>query len=212
MSLIFEYKNNSDLVAVWQILQEDYGAFMPKPALNLAMQNRRIMQKNACLRLVSLFAGVDQEIIYDTHGKPHFTIGTRQVSFSHSGDYAAIMISDSNAGIDFELIRPKVMNIIHKFMNEEELKSLNGVFQAEHAHVYWGAKEALYKVYGKQELIFKNNIIIDPFSYTANKGYFKAKLIVNDYKKNFRLYYEVIKGYMLVHIVNPDQKQLIIKK
>ena len=83
-----------------------------------------------------------------------------------------------------------------------ELNSLHPDFQTEHAQVYWGAKEALYKVYGKQELIFKTQILVKPFTYMPDNGYINATLVASDFSRNFRLYYQVIKDHMLVYVVN----------
>ncbi len=32
---------------------------------------------------------------------------------------------------------------------------------------HWGAKEALYKLYGKGGISFKNDILLSPFSYQS---------------------------------------------
>jgi 4'-phosphopantetheinyl transferase len=205
MPLILNHSNIYDHVALWRITDEEFNDRLPLLKQNNSLsekQNQRIRQRRACLELVSVYAGRGKEIYYDSHGKPHLSEDNRKISFSHSGEYAAMMLSDQFAGIDFELIRPKVLNIIHKFLNPPELESILPDHAAEHAHVYWGAKEALYKVYGKQQLIFKEHILLTPFIYKEPKGHFYARIETDDFKKEFKLYYEKMFGFMLVYIVN----------
>jgi 4'-phosphopantetheinyl transferase len=204
MPLVFIRKNNGDQIALWQIAPDEFDEPEKKSRSNSfnGLQNKRLKQRQACLHMVAHFAGSEKKIFYDDHGKPHFEDHSGYVSFSHSGDYAAIMLSNNFAGIDFELIRPKILNIIHKFLNEPELNSLFPETAVEHAHIYWGAKEAVYKIYGRQQLIFKEHILIRPFEMTKEKGFFYASLNAPDYKKEFRLYYEKMFGHMLVHVVS----------
>ena len=203
MPLILHRVNKADQIGLWQIAAGEFsGAPSPVSSALKDLQQLRENQKLACLQMVSLFTVPGQEIYYDSHGKPHLLKDSRQLSFTHSGNYAAIMVSERYAGIDFELIRPKVLNIIHKFLNDDELRSLSPGREIEHAHVYWGAKESLYKVYGKQQLLFKEHLLIDPFHFEKPNGYFSARIDVSDLKKEFSMYYEIISGYMLVYILN----------
>jgi len=205
MPIILNHSSHQDQVALWKIIDGEFDNSVTgvkvADGLNI-MQNQRIRQKRACLALVSLLAGAGKDIYYDENGKPHFVNDRRKLSFTHSGEYAAMMLSEKFAGIDFEKIRPKVMNIVHKFLNEPELNSLHPVDTIEHAHVYWGAKEALYKVYGKQQLVFKEHILLEPFDYLNDKGYFFAHLETPSIKKKFKLFYEKMFGFMMVYVVN----------
>lgn len=205
MPVIFQKSNTIETIAVWKIETDDLFETPQEKLSTGALREFQILrnkQKMACRKLVSIFAGNKLEIIYDSFGKPYLKEDKREISFSHSGDYAAMMLTGLFAGIDFELIRPKVLNIIHKFMNEAELESLSSENAVEHAHVYWGAKESLYKLYGKQQLIFKEQILIKPFTYTNSSGNFQAKLKAPGINKTFDLRYEKMFGYMLVHISN----------
>jgi hypothetical protein len=37
--------------------------------------------------------------------------------------------------------------------------------------IVWGAKESLYKIYGKKKLLFLHHIYIDDFNFTDNKTF-----------------------------------------
>lgn len=205
MPVVYDSYNKVDKVAVFQIGSEDFLHHDNTNTGTTALKNfslRKIKQKEACLKLVSLYAGQSKEVNYDSYGKPYLVNDNRHISFSHSNEFAAMMLSEKDAGIDFELIRPKVINIMHKFLNQPELNSLSEVNTVEHAHVYWGAKESIYKVYGKQQVLFKEHILLEPISYLESTGYFNATLKIQDLERNFTLFYKKMFGYMLVHIVN----------
>lgn len=100
----------------------------------------------------------------DEHGKPYLVNSDTHISFSHSFDYAAVMIStDKKVGIDIELIKMKIKSIKHKFLSDAELAqkqigdNINGLY------ISWCAKEAIYKWHGKKGLEFKQHIHIKPF-------------------------------------------------
>ncbi|MGH2563493.1 MAG: 4'-phosphopantetheinyl transferase family protein, partial [Ginsengibacter sp.] len=87
-------------------------------------------------------------------------------SISHCGDFAASMISkDKSAGIDVELITPKVELIQHKFLSNDELKLLPEL-NTRFLTLSWSCKEAVYKWYGKGGVDFKNHIYLNEFLTT----------------------------------------------
>lgn len=100
----------------------------------------------------------------DEHGKPILTNDSYNISFSHSYDYAAVIISKSQqVGVDVEMIKHRIKTIKQKFLSDLELAqpqigdNINGLY------VCWCAKEAIYKWHGKRGLEFKQHIHIKPF-------------------------------------------------
>ena len=84
------------------------------------------------------------------------------------------------------------------------MESLEAASRIEHLHVYWGAKECLYKAYGRRQLDFKGHIHIDPFAYDLSKGYFTGQVKKEAFVGHFELYYEKIDDYMLVYALELD--------
>jgi len=133
-------------------------------------------------------------ITYDELGKPHLDNGWF-ISISHSNEFVAIALNkDTHCGIDIEKITHKVERIKHKFLNPLDLQN---VTLLEHLTLYWGAKEALYKYYGKKEVLFIENLFINNFSeYNSS---FNGKIELTNFQKELPMTWEKIEDYILVY-------------
>jgi phosphopantetheine--protein transferase-like protein len=133
----------------------------------------------------------------DDNGKPYLTNFPHFISLSHSYDYAAVMVSkDKSVGIDIELIKNKIERIASKFMSVDEMQFIDENQRIEHLYVCWCAKEAVYKLHGKKNVSFIENIELKPFQYEG-EGSFAAKLSVGSVQKEFQVHYEQFDGYMI---------------
>lgn len=138
----------------------------------------------------------------DDKGKPFLKYSSSQISISHSGEFAAVALHPHQTiGIDIQKITPRIKKIAHKFMREEEKNSLQHQHTLEHLHVYWGAKEALYKAYGKKELDFRGHIHIEPFDYQQGGGQTFGKVKKGNFLAQFNIIYEHLRDYILVYAV-----------
>jgi len=135
----------------------------------------------------------------DEYGKPYLKDSTFQISISHSWGIAAILAAPYTIGLDIQKYVPKITRIAHKFMREEEEASTEETTRIEHLHIYWGAKEALYKAYGRKKLDFQKHIFIEPFSFDLENGTCKGLIHKDTYQKKFDIFYEKIEDYYLVY-------------
>ena len=112
----------------------------------------------------------DSDLQYDEFGKPHLTKG-RYISISHSFEFTAIIFSyETVVGIDVEKQREKILKIAHKFTPFEEYKTIANVDALiSKLTIVWGAKESLYKIYGKKKLLFLHHIYIEDFKFADKK-------------------------------------------
>ncbi|MEO8886472.1 MAG: 4'-phosphopantetheinyl transferase superfamily protein [Mucilaginibacter sp.] len=136
----------------------------------------------------------------DEHGKPYLVTLPYHISFSHSFDYAAVMISKkAPVGIDIEHVKEKVERIAHKFMRPQELASIDSGHKIQQLYVCWCAKEAVYKCFGQKAISFLDNIALQPFDY-ADKGEVSARLqkgeVAIDYKVGYLQYEDYMIGYV----------------
>lgn len=140
------------------------------------------------------------ELFYDEFGKPQFKHKPWQLSVSHSGNYAAVIIGKKNpVGIDIEKVKPRVERVADRFLSQEELTSIGTENRLEKLYVHWGAKESLYKLHGKPEIDFRKNIIIEPFNYLCSgEGSCKALMKTQEGSGLYDLQYRKLENYILV--------------
>lgn len=210
---LFHQKNiaNNIKVGVWHITENQDDLIKQSSLLNIDLtklpvtkSESRIKQWIATRLLVNHFFK-DIEISYNELGKP-FLSNNWNISISHSGDYVAIILNEKeNCGIDIEKISSKVERIKHKFLNEDDLKIITS---HEHLTLYWGAKEALYKYYGKKEVLFIENLFIEDFS--KNSTIFYGIISFNhppnlpqgrSFYSKIKMEWEKIEDYILVYTI-----------
>lgn len=83
------------------------------------------------------------------YGKP-FLKGYPEFSISHSGEYAAVAVSEESVGVDIEAERCTI-EIARRFFAAPEVKAaeaLGGSEQREYLQRLWAAKEAFVKAIG----------------------------------------------------------------
>src|SRR5690606_35147540 len=126
----------------------------------------------------------------DEHGKPYLLNFPHHISLSHSYDYAAVMVSEDRlVGIDIEIIKDKIERVAKKFLSPEELDFIDPQHAIEHLYICWCAKESVYKLYGKNNVSFLNNIRLTPFHW-AESGTFKASLNLKDEHREYDVQFE----------------------
>ncbi len=169
--------NDFTKVLVWKI-EESMDQISSDIELTKLCQNRvdsmrsEIHQKGfySVRQLLKEVGYTDADLIYDEYGKPHLKDGN-YISITHSFTFSAIIISTANpVGIDIEKQRDKIVKIAHKFTPIEEYKTIaNHNALVSKLTIVWGAKESLYKIYGKKKLLFLHHINIEDFRFADEK-------------------------------------------
>jgi len=112
---------------------------------------------------------VDHDLFYDDKGKPHLKDG-RKISITHSFVFSAIILGDTEVGIDIEMQRSKILKIAHKFTPIEEYRTLaNDDAIMRKLTMVWGAKESLYKSFSEKGVSFLQHIYVEDFQLDANQ-------------------------------------------
>ncbi|MEL6988986.1 MAG: 4'-phosphopantetheinyl transferase superfamily protein, partial [Bacteroidota bacterium] len=119
---------------------------------------------------------------------------------SHSWNFSAVMASKSNVGIDIQRYVDKISRLEHKFLSNKEKDQLTAIHKLELLHIYWGAKEAVFKAYGRKQVSFKDHIYIHPLDYSSNGGKFKVSFN-KDINMEFEANYKIIGDYFLVYLM-----------
>lgn len=99
----------------------------------------------------------------DDHGKVFLFHDNAHISITHTFDYVAAVLDPSKpVGIDMEKLDPKLQRTAKKFLNDQEF--LHASNDINLLATYWCAKEAIYKLYGKNKVSFKDDITVSGFS------------------------------------------------
>jgi len=169
--------NKVTKVLIWKIeesiskLQE--GIFLSENSTTRLNSMKSQLHQRGFLSIRHLLKEVgytDADLIYDEFGKPHLKNG-KFISITHSFTFTAIIVSDKfHVGIDIEKQREKILKIAHKFTPFEEYKTIANVDALiSKLTIVWGAKESLYKIYGKKKLLFLHHIYIEDFRFADEK-------------------------------------------
>ena len=137
----------------------------------------------------------------DAFGKPYLENSDHHISISHSADYTAVIASTSVVGIDIQRIVSKIERIAPKFISDNEVINIKDLSHIECMHTIWGAKESMYKAYGKKELDFKKNIFVLPFEYDANGFVFEGIVKKDDFLEKYTLFCHTINDLILVYAI-----------
>lgn len=153
--------------------------------LDLSIDNRRQREKKATSNLIFRALGYKDIIAYRHDGSPYLPGTDVNISISHSKNFAAIALSDSDCpfGIDIEEPRhAQLLKVARRFLTTEEFDYYSrfegGLLKA------WTLKEAAYKAlrHGPADLRLyslplddtADNIIVDNTRLTI----FRSQLIL----------------------------------
>ncbi len=148
--------------------------------------------------LSAIFDSPDFKLNYDEQGKPFLEDPHCKISISHSGKNVCVLISQKlNVGVDVQVFKTNIKKGIGLFMSEKELADCTNKMDATLLHIYWGAKEAIYKLIGLKKTNIKTDIYIFPFKSKVSgmlKGKFAGRKIIN-------LNYQLTDDFCLVYTV-----------
>ncbi len=135
----------------------------------------------------------------DKYNKPFLEIANRFISLSHSKNLVFALSSTKLCGIDIQYFTNRIERIAWRVMNDDKTARIDNQNTQLHWHIYWCAKESLYKAYGKRGLHFKNEIKINPFDkvpettenpFLITEGFVE----VEKFKKEFSIYFNTLEN------------------
>jgi 4'-phosphopantetheinyl transferase len=170
--------------------------------LTLVNESRKKQWLGCRAIIQNLLGNAGNEIVYDSNGKPSLRNDSHFLSLSHSGDYSVVILSKKRpVGIDIEKIRDRVERVKDRFLSPEELDQLGPVSPVEKLVVYWGAKEALYKIYGNPGLLCMLDITVKPFDYLCSgNGSTAASINTTARTGEYSIFYRTIDDYIIVYV------------
>ncbi len=128
---------------------------MPLPQI----RGKRKAEQQAKAEMLHYIFGEEVELQYSEEGKP--SLPTHHISISHSQHHLCMALSTAQeVGIDIEEIHPRLSRVMHHFLSQVEIDACVGK-QALLARC-WCAKEAIYKIVGKEAGATGKKIHIEP--------------------------------------------------
>jgi len=191
-------------VLIWKI-EESYETLCEGIQLTDHCQNRVDSMKSdmhkrgfmSIRHLLGMCGYRDQDLYYDDFGKPYLQDG-KQISITHSFEFAGIIISDKPVGIDIEKQREKIQRIAHKFVDsEKEFIAEQNKNTTRALTVIWGAKESLYKLYATAGLSFEKHIHIMPFDF--NMPFTAGSIHYNNQISHYDITFTEFDGFTCVY-------------
>lgn len=195
MPIIFQKDiSENTKLALWDISEDEYFfSNFVKPNGDIAHPYKRLQTMAGRNLLIQLFPDLPINLVEIAPTRKPFIPGDPfHFSISHCRNYAAAIVSRTKrVGVDVELAGERIFKIRDKFLTENEQTLLSDLSSA---HLYnlklticWSIKEAMFKWYGKGEIDFKTNLIIQSLKIMHDS--FEAKCL---FKKEFEqeLYFE----------------------
>lgn len=141
---------------------------------------------------------LDAHLYKDESGKLHFQDENAYLSISHSGDYVALIVSNSPAGVDIQMHQSKILSIANRFLSTGEkdwLKS-NDAWNIQNLCVCWCIKESIYKANGQKGIHFSDQIFLNPeIDRERSFSIRNAKLSTAIINKNYEIHFSQQEEY-----------------
>ncbi len=191
--------------AVWQI-EEEEAFFLENLVLSLeenqelqALKGRRRQEWLAVRWLLHHISGhsLRLPLAKDAFSKPFFPTHTKLAcSLSHSQGLVGALLAEQGGGAvgcDLQVLVEKMPRLAPKFLNFREMQFVQAQSLADQfvlLHLFWTAKESLYKAYGIKELDFRAHMQVEPFIWNGKKAVTTGNIVKNDYQQHFQLWME----------------------
>ncbi|MFT3793585.1 4'-phosphopantetheinyl transferase family protein [Flavobacterium sp.] len=199
-------------IYLWKILETEQ-QLLSEVTLNEKNQQRLQNMKSEMHRrgflsvrkLLEYNGYSDFDLYYDETGKPHLHDG-KHISITHSHEFSAIVLSDTNIGIDLEKQREKIRIIADKFTAplEETYLDREDADYIPKLTVIWGTKEAIFKIRNEIGISFKDHIALVPFEIGDGKA--NAILSFNQTTADFSVYFEEVENFTLVYAIEQTNR------
>lgn len=169
------------------------------------MSERRKKEWVAARWLIHKLSGrkIRGRCIKDSYGKPYLEGSHMNISISHSLDKVAVVASPYHVGVDIQEIVDKMERLAVKFLHPvREFWA----FTLLDKHVLWGAKEAMYKAYGKKGIDFKDQMGVNPCVWQDSSIQSTGWLQKGNIKMNFDIQGQKVGNFVLMRAVEKSRE------
>lgn len=137
-------------------------------------------------------------VIKDDILKPYLVDNKKNISLSHSHEYAtAVIHPEKKTAIDIELLSSKILQIVPKFLTSSEIELCEN--NLEKFTLLWCAKETLYKVFHGRGLIFKENLFVTSCP-SGKEGLLETEIRIGSQTWHYSMHFFLLNGYAITFI------------
>ncbi|MBI1306456.1 MAG: 4'-phosphopantetheinyl transferase superfamily protein [Bacteroidetes bacterium] len=174
MPLVQTIKSGNSSIAIWKIeesFEELQNSGNRSAQISDITHPERNRQWLACRKaLESLVGDSILTLFKDEAGKPHLE-SNGYISLSHTAGYAVAIHGPNPVGIDVEEISNRVERIAKRFVSDIEESWIRPENRNEDLFQIWCAKEAIFKLYGRKSVDFKNHIKVTSIPEATSQSF-----------------------------------------
>lgn len=175
---------------------------LPETLTHEKRQAEWLASRLLAYQVLQHFTATTYELRKDENGKPYFYNSNYHISISHTQSQVAVLISDTHqVGIDIETVKPKILRVRDKFLEPLEKQVIGD--DLNKLTIAWSAKETLYKLYGKKNIIFAENLLLSPFTI-AETGIVNATILTNSFQGNYTVHFELNENTVLTYCLDDN--------
>ncbi len=199
---------NGNRIAVWEITESveklhDMVSLSEEDEKKLDSFRLETRRKEwlAVRVLVKELLGETHGIFYKRSGAPYFKDIDLQIGISHTKGFAGLAVAPFRTSLDMEKASPKIERVSTRFVNEFEKQYIPHEKRIEYYNLIWCAKETLFKLLDRRDVVFKENLNVKPL-VMEEKGTVTADVIFPDLNCKVTMGYEVTSDFTLVYYIN----------
>lgn len=202
-----EHIGNGGLLGIWSMdeSREELLQLLPEHMrsdaagqIKTIRSDRRTIEWLSTRILLFMLMDEAKTILNRADGKPYLEDKTHHISISHTKNYAAIYLHNTQpVGIDIEMQAERVSKVAYRFIGDDEY--IDPSQKTVHQLLHWSAKESLFKLIDENEIHFKEHLHIHPFT-PASKGVITATETKTQHNRTFTIDYEVHPDYVLTWV------------
>lgn len=145
--------------------------------------------------------GTSPQIGYFPNGAPYLADSPLKISITHTQGFAAVALHPTHVvGIDMEYPSQRILKISDRFMNDHEAANTPANNAVAYQTVCWCAKEALYKWWGQADVVFKDELLLQPFTISQPEFTIEAETTRNGTSQHVKLTGIITTDYILTYI------------
>ncbi len=166
------------------------------------MQRRSPVKKAQFLAarlVITAMTGGSQRVGYREDGSPYLEDQVFFISISHTATKVAVALrTDGPVGVDIQQMpRPALLKAKSFYLSEAEQAGLRNPDDLTALHLYWSAKEALYKYAGNRQVDLRNDCRLQPFE-PGPQGTLTGTIRVNGEEEQVELVYRLWASWVFV--------------